>query len=143
MDEYQSLSHTAWDCKYHVVWIPKYRRKTLYEQLRKHLGQIFRELAMQRESKIVEGHLMVDHVHMLICIPPKYSVAQVVGFIKGKSAINIARSFLGQRKNFTGHSFWARGYFVSTVGRDEKTIREYIKKQEAEDRRFDQLHMSE
>jgi putative transposase len=109
MDEYQSLSHTAWDCKYHVVWIPKYRRKTLYEQLRKHLGQIFKELAMQRESKILEGHLMADHVHMLICIPPKYSVAQVMGFIKGKSAIHIARSFLGKRKNFTGLNFRARG----------------------------------
>jgi putative transposase len=143
MDEYQSLSHSAWDCKYHVVWIPKYRRKTLYEQLRKHLGQIFKELAMQRESKILEGHLMVDHVHMLICIPPKYSVAQVVGFIKGKSAIHIARSFLGKKKNFTGHNFWARGYFVSTVGKDEKMIREYIKKQVAEDRRLDQLHMFE
>jgi putative transposase len=143
MDEIQSLSHTVWDCKYHVVWIAKYRRKSLYEQLRKHLGQIFRELAMQRESKIVEGHLMIDHVHMLISIPPKYSVAQVVGFIKGKSAIHIARSFLGKRKNFTGQNFWARGYFVSTVGRDEKTIREYIKKQEAEDRRLDQLHMFE
>ena len=143
MDEYQSLSHTAWDCKYHVVWIPKCRRKALFGQLRKHLGQIFRELALQRESKILEGHLMVDHVHMLISIPPKYNVAQVIGFIKGKSAIHIARSFLGKRKNFTGQNFWARGYFVSTVGRDEETIREYIKKQEAEDRRVDQLHMFE
>jgi len=141
MDEYQSLSHTVWDCKYHVVWIPKYRRKTLYEQLRKHLGQIFRTLALQKESKIVEGHLMLDHVHMLISIPPKYGVSQVVGFIKGKSAIQIARVFQGRKQNFTGQSFWARGYFVSTVGRDEKVIREYIKKQEAEDRRLDQLQM--
>jgi putative transposase len=143
MDEYQSLSHTVWDCKYHIVWIPKYRRKNLYEQLRKHLGQMLRQLAMQRESKIVEGHLMLDHVHMLISIPPKYSVSQVVGFIKGKSAIHVARSFLGRKKNFTGQSLWARGYFVSTIGRDEQTIREYIKKQEAEDRRLDQLHMFE
>jgi putative transposase len=141
MDEYQSLSHTAWDCKYHVVWIPKYRRKALYEQLRKHLGQVFRELARQKESKVLEGHLMVDHVHMLISIPPKYGVSQVVGYIKGKSAIHIARTFLGRKKNFTGQSFWARGYFVSTVGRDEQTIRQYIKKQEAEDRRLDQLNM--
>jgi putative transposase len=143
MDEYQSLSHTVWDCKYHVVWIPKCRRKTLFEQLRKNLGPVFRELARQRESDILEGHLMPDHVHMLISIPPKYSVAQVVGYIKGKSAIHIARTFLGRKKNFTGLSFWARGYFVSTVGRDEEVVRQYIKKQESEDRRLDQLNMFE
>ena len=141
MDEYQSLSHTVWDCKSHVVWIPKCRRKALYEQLRKHMGPVLRTLATQKESKIEEGHLMSDHVHMLISIPPKYGVAQVVGFIKGKSAIHIARVFQGRKKNFTGQSFWARGYFVSTVGRDEKTIREYIKEQEAEDKRLDQLQM--
>jgi len=143
MDATQSLSHTVWECKYHVVWIPKYRRKSLYEQLRKHLGQVFRELARQKESMIEEGHLMPDHVHMLISIPPKYGVAQVVGYIKGKSAIHIARTFLGRKKNFTGQNFWARGYFVSTVGRDEQMIREYIKKQETEDRRLDQLNMFE
>jgi len=143
MDGTQSLSHTVWECKYHVVWIPKYRRKSLYEQLRKHLGQVFRELARQKESMIEEGHLMPDHVHMLISIPPKYGVAQVVGYIKGKSAIHIARTFLGRKKNFTGQNFWARGYFVSTVGRDEQMIREYIKKQETEDRRLDQLNMFE
>jgi putative transposase len=143
VDEFQSLSHTVWECKYHVVWIPKYRRKVLYGELRKHLGSILRELAMQRESKIVEGHLTKDHIHMLISIPPKYSVAQVVGFIKGKSAIQIARTFGGRKQNFTGQHFWARGYFVSTVGRDEKVIREYIKKQEQEDRRLDQLDMFE
>ena len=107
MDEYQSLSHTVWDCKYHVVWIPKCRRKALYEQLRKHMGPVFRTLATQKESKIEEGHLMSDHVHMLISIPPKYGVAQVVGFIKGKSAIQIARVFQGRKKSFTGQSFWA------------------------------------
>ena len=141
MDEYQSLSHTVWDCKYHVVWIPKCRRKALYEQLRKHMGPVFRTLATQKGSKIEEGHLMSDHVHMLISIPPKYGVAQVVGFIKGKSAIHIARVFQGRKKSFTGQSFWARGYFVSKVGRDEKAIRAYIKKQEAEDKRLDQLQM--
>ena len=141
MDECQSLSHTVWDCKYHVVWIPKCRRKALYEQPRKHMGPVFRTLAMQKESKIEEGHLMSDHVHMLISIPPKYGVAQVVGFIKGKSAIHIARVFQGRKKNFAGQSFWARGYFVSTVGKDEKVIQEYIKKQEAEDKRLDQLQM--
>ena len=143
MDEHQSLSHTVWDCKYHVVWIPKCRRKVLFEQLRKNLGQVFRELARQRESDILEGHLMPDHVHMLISIPPKYSVAQVVGYIKGKSAIHIAREFLGRKKNFTGQNFWARGYFVSTVGRDEEIVRQYIRKQESEDRRLDQLHVFE
>jgi putative transposase len=124
-----------------VVWIPKCRRKALYEQLRKHMGPVLRMLAMQKESKIEEGHLMSDHVHMLISIPPKYGVAQMVGFIKGKSAIHIARIFQGRKKNFTGQGFWARGYFVSTVGRDEEAIRAYIKKQEAEDKRLDQLQM--
>ena len=141
MKEYHSLNHTVWECKYHIVWIPKCRRKILYEELRIHLGQMLRHLANQKESTVEEGHLMPDHVHMLISIPPKYSVAQVVGFIKGKSAIHVAREFLGRKKNFTGQSFWARGYFVSTVGRDEETIRQYIKKQVAEDQRIDQLQL--
>ena len=110
MDDYQSLSHTVWDCKYHVVWIPKCRQKILYAEFRKHLGQVFKMLALQKESKILEGHLMVDHVHMLISIPPKYGVSQVVGFIKGKSAIHIARVFHGRKRDFTGHNFWAKGY---------------------------------
>jgi putative transposase len=143
MDEFQNLSHTLWDCKYHVVWIPKYRKKVLYGELRKHLGGILRELAVQKQSSILEGHLMKDHIHMLVSIPPKYSVAQVVGFIKGKSAIQIARTFGGRKRNFTGQHSWARGYFVSTVGRDETVIREYIKKQEREDRRLDQLNVFE
>ena len=141
MKEYHSLNHTVWECKYHIVWIPKCRRKILYEELRIHLGQMLRHLANQKESTVEEGHLMPDHVHMLISIPPKYSVAKVVGFIKGKSAIHVAREFLGRKKNFTGQSFWARGYFVSTVGRDEETIRKYIKKQVAEDQRIDQLQL--
>ena len=141
MDDYESLQHTRWECKYHVVFIPKCRRKKLYEQLRQHLGEVFRELAQQRESTILEGHMIVDHVHMLISIPPKYAVAQVIGYIKGKSAIHIARTFGGRRRNFTGQHFWARGYFVSTVGRDEKVIREYIQRQEQEDRRLDQMKM--
>ena len=143
MNDRQSLSHTSWECKYHVVWIPKYRRKAIYDQLRRYLGSIFRGLAVQKESQILEGHLRPDHVHMLISIPPKYAVSQVVGFIKGKSAIHIARNFIGHRKNFTGQHFWARGYDVSTVGRDETIIREYIKKQEQEDRRLDQLSIFE
>jgi putative transposase len=141
MDDYESLKHTKWECKYHIVFIPKCRRKTLYGQLRKDLGEVFRRLAMQKESQILEGHLVTDHVHMLVSIPPKYAVAQVVGYLKGKSAIHIARTAGGRRRNFTGEHFWARGYFVSTVGRDEKAIREYIKRQEAEDRRLDQMKM--
>lgn len=135
----QTLRHTAWECKYHVVFIPKYRRKALYTELRKHLGEVFRELARQKECRVEEGHLVVDHEHMLLSIPPKYAVSQVVGFIKGKSAIHIARTFHGKKKNFTGEHFWARGYYVSTVGRDEKKIREYIRRQEQEDKRLDQL----
>lgn len=139
MNNDSSLNHSRWECKYHIVWIPKYRRKTLYGQLRQYLGQVLRDLARNRESEIIKGHLMPDHVHMLISIPPKFSVAQVVGYIKGKSAIYIARNYLGHRRNFAGQQFWARGYHVSTVGRDEKMIREYIRSQEQEDRRLDQL----
>jgi len=139
MNDVLSVSHAVWECKYHIVWIPKYRRKVLYGQLRKHLGEVFRELARQRESRVEEGHLMADHVHMFISIPPKYAVAQVVGFIKGKSAIHIARTYGGRKRNFVGEHFWARGYYVSTAGKDEKVVREYIKRQEEEERRLDQL----
>jgi len=143
VNDIESLSHTMWECKYHVVWIPKYRKKSLYGELRRYLGSTFRELAMQRESRVIEGHLLPDHVHVLISIPPKYAVAQVVGYLKGKSAIHIARTYMGRKKNFTGQHFWARGYFVSTVGTDEETIREYIRQQEQEDRRLDQMTMFE
>jgi putative transposase len=141
MNDVQSLSHTAWECKYHLVWIPKYRKKEIYGAIRKYLGEALRELALHKESKIIEGHLMKDHVHILISIPPKYSVSQVVGYMKGKSAIHIARNYAGCKRNFTGQKFWARGYFVSTVGRDEEMIRKYIRKQEEADRRIDQLQM--
>ena len=141
MSDYESLKHTRWECKYHVIFIPKWRKKRIYGQLRKDLGPILRELARHKESEVEEGHLMGDHVHMLVSIPPKYSVAQVVGYIKGKSAIHIARTYMGKRQNFVGQNFWARGYFVSTVGRDEATVREYIRKQEMEDERLDQLQM--
>jgi putative transposase len=141
MNNDSSLSHSRWECKYHVVWIPKYRRKALYGKVRRYLGQVFKDLARSRESEIIEGHMMPDYVHMLISIPPKYSVAQVIGFIKGKSAIHIARNYLGHRRNFTGQQFWARGYHVSTVGRDEDTVREYIRNQEKEDRRLEQLSL--
>ena len=141
MNEFQALNHTQWECKYHVIFIPKYRRKVLYGQLRKYLGEVLRRLAEQRESRIEEGHLMADHVHMMISIPPKYSVAQVVGYIKGKSAIHVARVYGERKRNFVGQHFWARGYFVSTVGRDEGVIRNYIQKQEVEDKRLDQLNL--
>ena len=141
MDDNQSLCHSKWECKYHVVWVPKGRRKVLYGRIRQYLGELFHSLARQKECKILEGHLCNDHVHVLISIPPKYSVAQVIGFIKGKSAIHIARMYLGQKKNFTGMHFWSRGYFVTTVGADEETVRTYIKQQEIEDKRLDQLTM--
>jgi len=141
MDEFESLSHSKWECKYHVVFIPKCRRKVLYGELRKHLGEILRKLAVQRESRVEEGHLMPDHVHMMLSIAPKYAVSQVVGYMKGKSAIHLARVYGERKRGFTGQHFWARGYFVSTVGRDEETIRQYIRNQEEEDRRLEQLNL--
>ena len=141
MDEYESLSHAKWECLYHIVFIPKCRRRTLYAGLRKYLGEVFRRLAEQKESRVEEGHLMSDHVHMMLRIPPKYAVSQVVGFIKGKSAIHVARVYGERKRGFVGQSFWARGYFVSTVGRDEEVIRAYIRNQEQEDERLDQLQL--
>jgi putative transposase len=141
MKDYQSLNHTRWDCKYHVVFIPKRRKKVIYGSIRKHLGRVFHELARQKESAIVEGHLRADHIHMCVSIPPKYAVSSVIGYIKGKSAISIARNFMGRKRNFTGENFWARGYYVSTVGLDEEAVRKYIREQEAEDTRLDQLNM--
>ena len=135
------LRHTVWDCKYHIVWIPKYRRKVLYGGMRAELGDVLRERARRNESQILEGSLPRDHVHVYLSIPPKYAVCPVVGSMKGKSAIHIARTHGGQAGNFTGQHFWARGYFVSTVGRDETVIREYVRKQEAEDQRLEQLNL--
>jgi putative transposase len=139
----ENLNHTRWECKYHVVFIPKYRRKVMYGSIRQELGSIIRELALQKESQVEEGHLMADHVHIMLSVPPKYSVSGVVGYIKGKSAIAIARKFMDRKKNFVGLNFWARGYYVSTVGRDEAQVRAYIREQEKEDRRLDQLKMFE
>ena len=141
MTNYRSLNHTKWACQYHVVFIPKYRKKAIYGELRRHLGDVFRRLARRRESEVEEGHLMVDHVHIMLSIPPKYAVSDVIGYIKGKSAIHIARTFAGRPRNFVGQHFWARGYFVSTVGRDEQAIRAYIQDQEREDRRLEQLRL--
>ena len=141
MTNEQSLAHTKWECKYHVVWVPKYRRKKLFGEIRRELGPVLRELATHKGSEILEGKMRADHVHMLISIPPKYAVSHVIGYLKGKSAIHIARTFGGRQKNFTGEHFWARGYYVSTVGIDEAALRRYIQQQEDEDRRLDQLHL--
>ena len=139
--EVQTLKHSKWECNYHVVFIPKFRRKTIFKQLRPELGEVFRELARRKESKIEEGHILIDHVHMMISIPPKYAVASVVGYIKGKSAIHIARHYGGKKHNFVGQHFWVRGYYVSTVGRDEPVIREYIRNQEKVEARLDKLDL--
>ncbi|KAI9135546.1 IS200/IS605 family transposase [Acaryochloris sp. CCMEE 5410] len=137
----KKLNHTTWDCKYHIVFIPKRRRKVIYGSLRIRLGVLFRELAEQRGVEILEGHLLPDHVHMCMSIPPKHPVSGVVGFMKGKSAIAIARQFMGKRRNYSGESFWAHGYYVSTVGLDEGVVRAYIRNQEIEDERIEQLNL--
>jgi len=137
--ENETLAHSTWVCKYHAIWIPTYRKKRLFDGLRARLGEGFHELARQKACKILEGHLLPDHVHVLISIPPKLAVSSVIGFIKGKSAIYIARNFHGKRRNFVGESFWARGFYVSTVGLDEAAVRDYIRKQEQEDLRIEQL----
>ena len=141
MEDYQSLSHTKWNCKYYVIFIPKYRRQRLYGVVKRILGEVFHRLAGQKECVIEEGHLRPDHVHMLIQIPPKLAVSSVVGYLKGKSAIHEARHFLKRERNYAGQRLWARGYFVDTVGRNEEVIRKYIQEQAAEDRRLDQLEM--
>ena len=141
MKEYYSLSHTRWDCKYHVVFIPKRRKKIVFGALRRHLGEMLHELASHKESNIVEGHLMPDHIHMCISIPPKYAVSNVVGHIKGKSAIQITRRFGARQRNFTGENFWVRGCFASTVGLDEHVVRACIRNQETEDERHDQMRL--
>ncbi len=139
MREVNSVRHTRWECKYHVVFIPKCRRQVLFGQIRRELGEVFHRLAGQGESRIEEGPVMSDQVRMMLSIAPKYAVSQVVGYIKGKGAVHVARTYLGRRRNYAGQHFWARGYFVSTVGRDEQVIREYIRRQEREDRRIDQM----
>ena len=129
---YQSLSHSKWDCKYHVVVVPNYRRKALDGEMRRQLGPIWHELAQQKEGQLIEGHLMSEHVHLCIVIPPKHAVSSVMGFMKGKSAIAIAR-LQGKERNFAGEHCWARGYAVSTVGCNEEQVRRYIRDQEGAD----------
>ncbi len=139
MREWQSPSHVRWYCRYHVLFVPKYRKRTIFGTLRRGIGKILRELCIEREIELVEGHAMADHVHLLLSVPPKFSVANTVGYVKGKSAIRIHRQFLGRERNFTGFHFWARGYCVSTVGLDEQKIRAYIREQEEEEKRQEQL----
>jgi putative transposase len=129
MHDWESLAHVRWECKYHVVIIPKYRRKVLYGQLRAKIGAILRELCRQRGVELLEGHSMLDHIHMCLSIPPKYSVAHTLGYLKGKSAVRIHRELLHERR-MTGLHFWATGYCVSTVGLDEQRVRQYIREQE-------------
>ncbi len=135
------LNHSTWECKYHVVFTPKYRKKVFYGMIRKELRDVFHRLTKQKESVIEEGHPMPDRVHMLISIPPKHSVAEILGFLKGRSSIWTAQNIANKHRNFVGHKFWARGYFVSTVGADERTIRNYIRNQESEDKRLDDLSL--
>ena len=128
MKDYESLSHVRWECKYHIVWVPKYRRKKLYGQVRRRFGEITRDLCRQKGIELVEGHAMSDHVHLCLSIPPKYSISYVVGYLKGKSAIRLHQDFSNKMRG--SKSFWARGYFVSTVGLDEHKVRQYIRHQE-------------
>ena len=139
MREWKSQSHTRWYCRYHVVFVPKYRKRAIFGNLRREIGRLLRELCVEHEIELVEGHAKADHVHLLLSIPPKFSVANTVGYVKGKSAIRIHREFLGRKRKFTGFHFWARGYCVSTVGLDEATIRAYIRNQEVEEKRQEQL----
>ena len=138
MNDFESLSHVRWECKYHVVFIPKYRQKVIYGKLRIAIGRILRDLCEQKGVELVEGHALSDHVHLCLKIPPKYSVSYAVGFLKGKSAVRIHRELLKARR-MTGLHFWATGYWVSTVGRDEETVRKYIREQESRDKQQGEL----
>lgn len=141
MSNTNHLNHSTWECKYHIVFTPKFRKKAIFGLLRRELKDVLHRLAQQKECKIEEGYLMSDHVHMLISIPPKHPVSKIVGFMKGKSSIWIAQNIADKQKNFVGHKFWARGYFVSTVGADIEVIRKYVQGQESEDKRIDQLNL--
>jgi len=133
MHDWQSQSHVKWDCKFHVVFIPKYRQKVLYGKMRRKIGHILRQLCQQKGVELLEGHAMPDHLHLCLSVPPKYSIAHTIGFLKGKSAVKIHRELLHQ-KRMTGLHFWARGYCVSTVGYDEAAVRQYIREQEQHDK---------
>ena len=139
MKDWQSQAHVKWECKYHVVIIPKYRRRMLYGKIRRRVGEILRELCQQREIELLEGKAMPDHVHMLLSVPPKYSIAHTIGYLKGKSAIRIHRNVLKTKGTLFGRSFWSRGYCVSTVGWDEEGIRKYIREQDKLQKEQEQL----
>ena len=141
MREWQSQSHVRWYCAYHLIFVPKYRKRRFYGQLRGEIGKILRDLCSHKECEVLEGHAMPDHIHLLVQVPPKLSVANMVGYVKGKSAIRIHREYLGKERNFTGFHFWSRGYCVSTVGFDEATIRKYIRDQETEEKGQEQLQL--
>lgn len=141
MREWESQSHAKWYCRYHIVFIPKYRQKPIYGRLRKDIGKLLRELCVKEGVELLEGHAMSDHIHLCLSIPPKYSVAHIVGYLKGKSAIRIHREYMGRKQNFTGFHFWARGYCVSTVGLDEEKVRAYIRNQEEDEKREEQLRL--
>ncbi len=130
----ESLTHSRYDCKYHVVFTPKFRKKSLFGKIRKYLKRVFHELARQRGSEIISGHMAKDHVHMCISIPPKNAVSEIIGYLKGKSAIAVARQYGHKKRNFNGESFWARGYAVSTVGFELDKVKEYIAHQEKFDK---------
>ena len=137
MHDWQSLSHVRWECKYHVVITPKYRQKVLFGKMRRQVGAILRDLCRQRKIELLEGDAVVDHIHMVLSIPPKYSVANTLGFLKGKSAVRIHRELMKKRR-VTGLHFWAAGYCVSTIGLNEETIRKYVREQQSRERRLDQ-----
>ena len=141
MRDWQRQSHVKWYCKYHVVFVPKYRRRAIDGTMRRQIGGSLRDLCQRQGVEIVEGHAMADHSHLCLSIPPKYSVAHTIGFLKGKSAIMIHREYFGQTRNFTGLHFWAKGNCVSTVGLDEQTIVRYIRNQEAEEKRLEQMQL--
>ena len=138
-----SLSHTRWNCKYHIVYIPKYRRKEIYGKLRSEIGKIIRQLCEYKGVEIIEAHAMVDHIHMLVLIPPKISVSGFMGYLKGKSSLMIFERFANLKYKYGNRNFWAKGYYVSTVGLNTKTVQEYIKNQELEDMKEDDLSKKE
>lgn len=142
MQDWESMSHVRWECKYHVVFIPKYRHKVFYGRARSRIGPILRELCRQKGVELVEGKAVTDHIHLCLSVPPKYSIAMVIGFLKGKSAIRIHREILGHDRNFTGMHFWARGYCVSTVGLNEEEVRRYIREQEEHDQKQSRLEFN-
>ena len=137
MKDWQNLAHVKWECKYHLVIVPKYRRKVLFGRSRCQVGTILRQLCRQKGVDLLEGHAMPDHIHLVLSIPPKYSVAMVVGYLKGKSAIQIHRRLLRVNRGFTGKHFWSRGYCISTVGLDEKTVPAYVRQQDELDHQME------